>query len=889
VLLLLVPAASLLQGTTAALAAGPSFSSQPASPGNDVTPTWTFTVGGGKPMSCVLTHPDGTSDAPVPCTSGTFTVDLTGLAQGAYTLRVTETVGGLSVSSTYALDTLAPPAPVVTGPTGPSRQMTGVFTLYDAEPGVTWVCRVTAPGGTTSYTSCSQGTWTATFSAEGTYTGYISVRDAAGNTSAETVHSYTVDLTAPAAPSVTPVAGAHPPRTPSYTLSGEPGGTWACTVTDPAGGSTATVCTAGTHTLDLQGADGPWSLAVRQTDAAGNVGALTTVHYLLDTVAPGLPGVTGPTGPSRNRTPTYTLSGETGASFVCALSEPSGASNAITCSAGALALDLTDPAHVDGTYSLAVHQVDAAGNVGATRTTSYLLDSSTTAPTVDGPSGPSSVTNPVFQLGASESGTFDCTVTSPAGVVTNPACTAGAFVLDASPGPDGAWRLSVTHADGAGNVSAATTATYELDTATPNAPGVAGPLGPHAPRHPGYAISGEQGATFGCLLTGPGVSSAIPCAEGILVLDLTGDSGSYSLRVTQTDEAGHESPPSTVTYLLDADPPAMPIISGPTGADPTQPVFTLSGEPGGSWSCTLTDPASSYVVLPCAAGDLQLDLTSGAGDYVLSVTQLDDAHNVSPTATRTYALSSASSPSASPSASPSPSPSPSSSPQPFIGPVPPAPAAFVGPVAPDPAPLVGPAAVADSPTTPSPTPSAAPSATSQPTPSAAPSPAAPIGPVQQAEVPQAQVPLDTSPDTDEAPAPAVPSTLTAPDEANEVAAAAQVVDTSASGPTTVTGPPVVHHSVANPVVGFASASRVLKRNALRVDKASATVGDQWQGALRLVGAAGRTGGPPVLLLLIAFAFLAAQDRIDRNDPKLALAPVHGHQELSFKPVDRGTP
>jgi hypothetical protein len=29
-----------------------------------------------------------------------------------------------------------------------------------------------------------------------------------------------------------------------------------------------------------------------------------------------------------------------------------------------------------------------------------------------------------------------------------------------------------------------------------------------------------------------------------------------------------------------------------------------------------------------------------------------------------------------------------------------------------------------------------------------------------------------------------------------------------------------------------------------------------------------------------------QDRIDRNDPKLALAPVHSHQELPFRPVER---
>ena len=37
----------------------------------------------------------------------------------------------------------------------------------------------------------------------------------------------------------------------------------------------------------------------------------------------------------------------------------------------------------------------------------------------------------------------------------------------------------------------------------------------------------------------------------------------------------------------------------------------------------------------------------------------------------------------------------------------------------------------------------------------------------------------------------------------------------------------------------------------------------------------------LLLYLALVAFLAIQDRIDRNDPKLALAPVFGERDLSF--------
>jgi hypothetical protein len=39
----------------------------------------------------------------------------------------------------------------------------------------------------------------------------------------------------------------------------------------------------------------------------------------------------------------------------------------------------------------------------------------------------------------------------------------------------------------------------------------------------------------------------------------------------------------------------------------------------------------------------------------------------------------------------------------------------------------------------------------------------------------------------------------------------------------------------------------------------------------------------VVLFLLLVAFLTVQDRIDRNDPKLALAPVYGEPDLAFAP------
>jgi hypothetical protein len=48
-------------------------------------------------------------------------------------------------------------------------------------------------------------------------------------------------------------------------------------------------------------------------------------------------------------------------------------------------------------------------------------------------------------------------------------------------------------------------------------------------------------------------------------------------------------------------------------------------------------------------------------------------------------------------------------------------------------------------------------------------------------------------------------------------------------------------------------------------------------------AAARTATFPLALLGLLFAFLLAQDKIDRRDPKLALAPVHKDPDLPFGP------
>jgi hypothetical protein len=51
--------------------------------------------------------------------------------------------------------------------------------------------------------------------------------------------------------------------------------------------------------------------------------------------------------------------------------------------------------------------------------------------------------------------------------------------------------------------------------------------------------------------------------------------------------------------------------------------------------------------------------------------------------------------------------------------------------------------------------------------------------------------------------------------------------------------------------------------------------------LRAAGEVAKRSTIPLALLIVVLLFLLVQNRVDRNDPKLALAPVYPDAELAF--------
>jgi hypothetical protein len=348
----------------------------PTSPTNNPDASVSFSGEVGATFTCSL---DGAT--PTGCTSP-WTA--TGLAAGSHTLTVTPYDAALNAgtpgTATWVVDLTPPADPVlVSAPANPTND--GAFTVRFA-PGDTttagFLC--TFQGGTP--TPCANP-WTVDPALVLTNTTYhlsVVALDQAGNTSGALPVSWQYDTAAPSpaefvsGPS-TPTNVANPTfdfidtdtSTDHFTCALDGG-----TVLDPCAPGVALAAVPGGASVT----DGSHALAVSAVDAASNASAPVLWHWNLDRSAPvsqpqTAPGVPLSSGPVTS-TPTFVFSTDdsTVAGFVCKLD---GATTWTPCESG------YTPSVGDGSHTLQVATVDAAGNVGTPITYTWTLD--THAPT----------------------------------------------------------------------------------------------------------------------------------------------------------------------------------------------------------------------------------------------------------------------------------------------------------------------------------------------------------------------------------------------------------------------------------------------------------------------------------------------------------------------------
>ncbi|MCK7434447.1 BapA/Bap/LapF family large adhesin [Enterobacter bugandensis] len=679
---------------------------------NDSTPTLSGTAAANATVTIRVDGVDIGTTVADGLGAWSFTPD-TPIAEGQHTLTAVATdaagnISGVSNSWGIIIDSVAPDAPVITQVVDDVPERLGALNSGDSTNDTTPTLNGTAePGSTvtirqdgvdlTTIVIDSSGTWTYTPTTplvNGTYTFTAVTTDGAGNTSQPSGgFTLTVDTTPPAAATIATVTddvgGVNGPLTSGDTtddtqplLQGTAPADTVITVYD---GTTLL----GTATLDGSGGwsftpvipltDGPHTLTVHATDAAGNTTISTPFELTVDTVPPATPEIPAITvNPDGTETPLNP--GETTRDTTPTLSGTGNPGDTVTIYNGGVKLDdvLVDgtgnwtwtPATPlpNGTYdiTLTVTNMDGTGNESApSQPVTITID--TDAPTA--PAAPvitdsvSQITGPVPDGGTTNDPRPILSGTGTANDVINITDTVngtptivGTVTVDSNGNwswrPDsnigeGSHVYTATATDEAGNVSDPSPAiTITVDTVAPDVPvfdAVGGQPngGLITDATPTVGGTGTTGDTVIVYNNGVEVGRVdVVNGEWSFVLPPQQD-GLLNITVAGVDAAGNVSAPSpVVSVTLDTLAPEVPAITEVEGSQLSNnllytndgtPTLTGTGEPGATVIVSIDGTPSGAPVT--IQSDGSWSWTAGTtlpdGQYAFTVSSSDPAGNIS--------------------------------------------------------------------------------------------------------------------------------------------------------------------------------------------------------------------------------------------------------------------
>ena len=420
--------------------------------------------------------------------------------------------------------------------------------------------------------------------------------------------------------------------------------------------------------------EGPNTLSVTVTDAAGNESAVTQVTITLDTTAPNAPGAialttatdSGVDGDSitNNTTPSLTGTAEANSTITIRNASDQVVGTGTTSGAGTWTVNLTS-ALTAGDNTLFVTATDAAGNTTVTPAQTVVTIDTVAEPIIanlDATSdsgefdndGITSDTTPTISGIAEANSTIEIVVPDGFGgetlLGTGTADGSGNWSLELSPAfsEDGTYTVGVRATDVAGNV-ATTTAGFVIDTTAPVVPTVDALI----TNNNTPTLSGTFAEGNALEVTVNGVTYTLDASQelsnngniwtlnlGGLAVPLTDDT--YDVSVTTTDLAGNSSSDESSGELtVDTLPPTAPTVDGLVTQDST-PILTGTYTPGdiltivvGGNTYTLGDPviADSPELTTDQAGNWTLDLSAitplADNTYDVTATAEDAAGNTS--------------------------------------------------------------------------------------------------------------------------------------------------------------------------------------------------------------------------------------------------------------------
>jgi NHL repeat len=631
--------------------AAPSFTgTTPPSPSPNNSPAITGTAAAGSTVR-LYTNSSCTSAVAATGTASSFaspglTVTVGDDSTTTFYGTVTDTFGntsGCSIESiTYVEDSTGPlTAPTLTSTPGAAGTDPSPTWTFTTEPGTTTRCRLERGGIVVFAESVCPGMETYDLSTEpdGVYTFSVWSVDAAGNTGPNTTSTYELDTAAPGAPVLTATPGAMgTDTTPTWAFTSEAGTTTDCRLERDGVVVSGYAACSGSRTYSLS-TDGTYTFSVQATDQVGNVGPETTSTYILDMTPPAAPVLTATPGASGTDTsPTWDFTAESGATTECRLEKDGVVFDAYSSCADSRTYTLS----ADGSYRFSVRATDQVGNVGPKTTSTYVLDTTAPgAPTItSAPAAQDNDPTPTWSFTAEAGAQTECSLRQ-GGTVVEPfaSCTDSKTYTLSS---DGAFTFLVRATDSTGNTGPEATSDYELDTTAPAAPTVTG--GPSTPSNdstPTWTFTVESGASAQCSLWRGGtvIDPFSPCAD-IQTYDLTtAVDGTYQFRVRATDQVGNVSVTTLSSYVLDTTPPAAPTFTdtpGAQGNDPT-PMWSFNVESGAVAECRLEKDGVEFSAYSPCSGSQGYDLSED-GAYRFSVRAVDAAGNVGAVSRSTYEL-----------------------------------------------------------------------------------------------------------------------------------------------------------------------------------------------------------------------------------------------------------
>ncbi|MGK3111585.1 Ig-like domain-containing protein [Candidatus Pantoea formicae] len=642
--------------------------------------------------------------------NGQWQFDTSNLPDGTYAFKATATDGaGVSTDSpviTITIDTLAPAAatnlqltnddgstPVAVAAGGATNDITPVLS-GNAEPGST----VTILDGTTvlgTATVGQDGTWSFTTPTltDGSHSLTTTVTDPAGNVGpASNPFTFTVDSQPPAAAgdlqlsnnsgsTIVPIASGGTTNADQPVLSGtaEPGST--VTISD------------GTEVLGsvTVGANGSWSftspvlqdgshsLTTTVTDAAGNIGPISTpINFSVDTTPPAVIGdlvVSDNVGDQQGELAsndttddnTPTLSGTTEAGALVSIYDGTVLLGNTTADQNG-SWTFTTPALNNGTHNLSVTVTDTAGNVSDPTPNFQLnveadLPPATTTLQITDDSGSTLVqlangasthdTSPILS-GLAQAGDTITLYDGTQVLGTAVANDSGQWSFATTGLSEGPHTFYASITDVTGNTTNSPSITITVDTTQPDAasdlvlsndsgstPVPIAPDGVTNDSSPLLSGAGEPGATVSVYDGSTLLGTATVGSNGNWSFNTPAlGEGNHSLTTTVTDAAGNVSDPSpAITFSVDTvAPAASSVVVGTDGGSLTSGATTddntldLSGQSEANAVIRVYD---GTVLLGSAVAD-----TNGAwtfstaaltnGNHSLTVTATDVAGNLGP-------------------------------------------------------------------------------------------------------------------------------------------------------------------------------------------------------------------------------------------------------------------